>query len=88
MRCFFPGRGLRSVMIVAISDNQFEVCSKSVGSRHSHQNPILGSKIIMERRMPLTAAQRTVFFENAAQMGIRNVTVVQLEAEGIGGVGR
>ena len=70
-------------MIVAISDNKFEVCSKSVGSRHSHQNPILGSKTIMERRMPLTAAQRTVFFESAAQIGILNVTVVQLEAEGI-----
>ena len=36
--------------------------------------------------MPLTAAQRTAFFEEAAQMGIPNVTVVQLENEGITGV--
>ena len=36
--------------------------------------------------MPLTAAQRTAFFEEAAQMGIPNVTVVQLTEEGIAGV--
>ena len=28
-------------MIVAISDDKFKVCSKSVGSRHSHQNPMM-----------------------------------------------
>ena len=34
--------------------------------------------------MPLTAAQeRTAFFEDAAQMGIPNMTVVQLQAEGL-----
>jgi hypothetical protein len=33
--------------------------------------------------MPLTAAQTTVFFEDAAQMGIPNATVVQLQVEGI-----
>jgi len=33
--------------------------------------------------MPLTAAQRNAFFEEAAQMGISNVMVVQLQAEGI-----
>ena len=36
--------------------------------------------------MPLTAAQRNAFFEEAAQMGIPNVTVVQLQAEGIASV--
>jgi hypothetical protein len=36
--------------------------------------------------MPLTAAQTTVFFEHAAQMGIPNAKVVQLQAEGIGSV--
>jgi hypothetical protein len=36
--------------------------------------------------MPLTAAQRTAFFDNAAQMGIPNMTVVQLQAEGLDGV--
>jgi hypothetical protein len=36
--------------------------------------------------MPLTAAQRTAFFENADQMGIPQATVVQLQAEGIAGV--
>jgi hypothetical protein len=36
--------------------------------------------------MPLTAAQTTVFFEHAAQMGIPNATVAQLQAEGIGSV--
>jgi hypothetical protein len=33
--------------------------------------------------MPLTAAQTTAFFQDAAQMGIPNETVVQLQAEGI-----
>jgi hypothetical protein len=33
--------------------------------------------------MPLTAAQTTAFFEDAAQMGIPNATVVQLQVEGI-----
>ncbi len=33
--------------------------------------------------MPLTAAQTTAFFEEAAQMGIPNATVVQLQVEGI-----
>jgi predicted RecB family nuclease len=33
--------------------------------------------------MPITAAQTTAFFEQAAQMGIPNATVVQLRAEGI-----
>ena len=33
--------------------------------------------------MPLTAAQQTVFFEDAAQMGIPNATAVQLQQEGI-----
>jgi hypothetical protein len=33
--------------------------------------------------MPLTAAQVTAFFEGAAQMGIPNATVVQLQEEGI-----
>ncbi len=33
--------------------------------------------------MPLTAAQTTLFFEDAAQMGIPNATVVQLQTEGI-----
>jgi hypothetical protein len=32
---------------------------------------------------PLTAAQTTAFFEDAAQMGIPNATAVQLQAEGI-----
>ena len=36
--------------------------------------------------MPLTAAQSTALFEEAAQMGIPNVTVVQLTNEGIAGV--
>ena len=36
--------------------------------------------------MPLTAAQRTAFFDNAAQMGIPNMTVVQLQAEGLDGI--
>ncbi len=36
--------------------------------------------------MPLTALQRTAFFENADQMGIPHETVVQLQAEGIAGV--
>jgi hypothetical protein len=36
--------------------------------------------------MPLTAAQTTAFFEHAAQMGIPNATVVQLQAKGIGSV--
>jgi hypothetical protein len=36
--------------------------------------------------MPLTAAQRTAFFENADQMGIPQATIVQLQAEGIAGV--
>ena len=33
--------------------------------------------------MPLTAAQTTAFFENVAQMGIPNLTVVQIRQEGI-----
>ncbi len=33
--------------------------------------------------MPSTAAQTTAFFQDAAQMGIPNVTVVQLQEEGI-----
>jgi len=33
--------------------------------------------------MPLTAAQMTAFFESAAQMGIPNLTVVQIRQEGI-----
>ncbi len=33
--------------------------------------------------MPLTAAQTTAFFEQDAQMGIPNETVVQLQQEGI-----
>ena len=33
--------------------------------------------------MPLTAAQTSAFFEDAAQMGIPNATVVQLQVEGI-----
>ena len=33
--------------------------------------------------MPLTNAQTTLFFENDAQMGIPNATVVQLQTEGI-----
>jgi predicted DNA-binding WGR domain protein len=33
--------------------------------------------------MPLTAAQTTAFFENAAQMGIPHATVIQLQDEGI-----
>ena len=33
--------------------------------------------------MVLTQAQTTVFFENGAQMGIPNATVVQLQTEGI-----
>jgi predicted RecB family nuclease len=33
--------------------------------------------------MPLTAAQTTAFFEQDAQMGISNETVVQLQQEGI-----
>jgi hypothetical protein len=36
--------------------------------------------------MPLTAAQQTAFFEEAAQMGIPNATVVQLQQEGIDNV--
>jgi hypothetical protein len=36
--------------------------------------------------MPLTAAQRTAFFEEDAQMGIPNRTVVQLQTEGLSGV--
>ena len=47
-------------MIVAISDNKFEVFSKSVGSRHSHQNPILGSKIIVENKIQNYTGRRTV----------------------------
>ena len=34
----------------------------------------------------LTTAQRTVFFEDAAQMGIPNSTVVQFQTEGLDGV--
>jgi hypothetical protein len=33
--------------------------------------------------MPLTAAPTTAFFEDAAQMGILNATVLQLQAKGI-----
>jgi predicted RecB family nuclease len=33
--------------------------------------------------MPITVAQTTAFFEQAAQMGIPNATVVQLREEGI-----
>ena len=33
--------------------------------------------------MVFTAAQTTAFFENADQMGIPHVTVVQLQQEGI-----
>jgi hypothetical protein len=33
--------------------------------------------------MPLTAAQRTAFFKDAAQMGTPHATVVQLQMEGI-----
>ena len=37
--------------------------------------------------MPLTAAQRTAFFfEEDAQMGIPNRTVIQLQTEGLSGV--
>ena len=36
--------------------------------------------------MPLTAAQRTAFFEDATQMGITNSTVIQLQTEGLNGV--
>jgi hypothetical protein len=36
--------------------------------------------------MPLTAAQRTAFFKDAAQMGIPNSTVVQLQTEGLDGI--
>jgi hypothetical protein len=36
--------------------------------------------------MLLTAAQRTAFFEDAAQIGIPNMTVVQLQAEGLDGL--
>jgi hypothetical protein len=36
--------------------------------------------------MPLTAAQQTAFFEDAAQMGIPNATAVQLQEEGINNV--
>ena len=36
--------------------------------------------------MPLTAAQRTLFFEEDAQMGIPNQTVVQLQTEGLNGI--
>jgi hypothetical protein len=37
--------------------------------------------------MTLTApAQRAAFFEDAARMGIPNMTVVQLQAEGLDGV--
>jgi hypothetical protein len=38
---------------------------------------------IRARRVPLTAAQTTAFFEHADQMGIPNKTVVQLVEEGI-----
>ena len=34
----------------------------------------------------MTAAQRNALFEEAAQLGISNVTVVQLQAEGIAGI--
>jgi hypothetical protein len=33
--------------------------------------------------MPLTAAQTTALFQDVAQMGIPNATVVQLQVEGI-----
>jgi hypothetical protein len=36
--------------------------------------------------MPLTAAQRTLFFEEDAQMGIPNRIVVQLQTEGLNAV--
>ena len=36
--------------------------------------------------MPLTAAQRTLFFEEDAQMGIPNQTVVQLQTEGLNAI--
>ena len=36
--------------------------------------------------MPSTAAQRTVFFEEDAQMDIPNQTVIQLQTEGLSGV--
>ena len=36
--------------------------------------------------MPLTAAQRTAFFKDAAQMGIPNSTVIQLQTEGLYGI--
>jgi hypothetical protein len=36
--------------------------------------------------MPLTAAQVTAFFEDGAQMGLRNATVIQLQEEGINNV--
>jgi hypothetical protein len=36
--------------------------------------------------MPLTAAQRTLFFEEDAQMGIPKQTVVQLQTEGLNAV--
>jgi hypothetical protein len=38
------------------------------------------------RRMPLTGAQQTAFFEDATQMGIPNTTVIQLQQEGIDNV--
>jgi hypothetical protein len=37
--------------------------------------------------MPLTIAQTTAFFEQAAQMGLPNATVIQLQAEGITAIG-
>jgi hypothetical protein len=36
--------------------------------------------------MLLTAAQRTAFFEEDAHMGIPNMTVIQLQAEGLDGI--
>jgi hypothetical protein len=36
-----------------------------------------------QRRMPLTAAQTTAFFEAPAQMGITHPTEIQLQDEGI-----
>jgi hypothetical protein len=36
--------------------------------------------------MPLTAAQRTAFFEEDAQMDIPNRTVIQLQTEGLSGI--
>jgi hypothetical protein len=36
--------------------------------------------------MLLTAAQRTMFFEEDAQMGIPNRTVIQLQTEGLSGI--